>query len=192
MTNVKTIRLKEKNITDFAQARNKLIEKNYDWNLFLDSDEELSGLLPKLDKKYNYAFKRIDWFLGQRLKFGETASVKLTRLIQPGSGKWAGKVHEEFISDKPIKTSSVKILHRRQITLSQFIDRLNWYSSLRAQELNKFSLFELLFYPPLKFVKNYFFLLGFLDGAPGLIMSLMMSLHSLWVRIKVYEQEARK
>ncbi|KKS80163.1 MAG: Glycosyltransferase, group 2 family protein [Candidatus Beckwithbacteria bacterium GW2011_GWA2_43_10] len=180
-------------ITDFSAARNNLMHAvKADWVLFLDSDEKIAAPIDpaKLDKRYNYSFKRQDWFLGRRLNFGETANVRLTRLIQPGSGKWVGMVHERFISSLPVLTLKSLILHRRKITLSQFIDRLNWYSSLRAGEINRFYLFELLVYPLVKFVKNYFWHLGFLDGLPGLAMAFMMSFHSLAVRIKQYEKMA--
>jgi len=158
--------------------------------MILDKDETLSGPLPdNLNDKFNYAFYRDDWFLGRQLKHGETAAVRLVRFIRPNSGRWVGKVHERFESTLQVEYLKwPRIIHRRKITVSQFIDRLNYYSDLRAEEINKFSVFELLFYPPLKFVKNYFWHWGFLDGLPGLIMAFMMSLHSLWVRIKVYEK----
>src|SRR3989338_6707447 len=186
-------------ITDFASARNKMMKGQAadlpagkaGLLLFLDSDEELSGQIDpdKLDQRFNYSFRRDDWFLGRKLRFGETAHVRLTRLVQPGTGKWVGKVHERFESLVQVRNlKSPRIIHRRRITISQFIDRLNWYSDLRAEELNQFSTFELIFYPKLKFVKNYFWYLGFLDGVPGLAMAFLMSLHSLMVRIKVYEK----
>lgn len=179
-------------ITDFAAARNRLMKgETAEWLLWLDSDEKLSGRIDpdKLDKRFNYSFRRDDWFLGRQLKFGETAHVRLTRLVQPGTGKWVGKVHERFESLLQVRNlKSPKIIHRRKITISQFLDRLNYYSDLRAKEISDFSAFELILYPLLKFVKNYFWRLGWLDGVPGLAMAWLMSLHSLMVRIKVYEK----
>lgn len=176
-------------ITDFAAWRNRQYQKQTGPKMILDRDEVLSGSLPdNLSQNYNYAFRRDDWFLGRKLRFGETANVKLTRLIQPGTGKWVGKVHERFESRLPVKLLHQRILHRRSLNLTQFLDRLNYYSDLRAKEISYFLLFELLFYPPVKFVKNYFWHLGVLDGVPGLIMAWMMSLHSLMVRVKTYEK----
>src|SRR3990167_6035692 len=99
MTKLKILTLNQTSITDFAAARNKLmLSVKADWILFLDSDEELSVPIDptKLDKRFNYSFKRQDWFLGKKLRFGETASVRLTRLIQPKTGQWQGQVHEKF------------------------------------------------------------------------------------------------
>lgn len=193
MIKLKILTLNQTGITDFAAARNQLMSSaQADWILFLDSDEELSVAInpAKLDKRFNYSFKRQDWFLGKKLKFGETASVQLVRLVQPGTGHWQGKVHEEFVSRLLLRLLPQRILHRRQISLSEFLDRLNWYSSLRAEESTRFTLFELIFYPWVKFVKNYFWRLGFFDGLPGLAMAFFMSFHSLAVRIKQYEKMA--
>ncbi|MBU2051712.1 hypothetical protein KKH13_00715 [Patescibacteria group bacterium] len=179
-------------ITDFAAWRNRQLKGRSGWVMVLDPDEILSAPVDfsHLDKRFNYAFCRDDWFLGRQLRFGETAAVRLTRLIQPGTGKWVGKVHERFVSKlQVLYLKSPKILHRRKIDLSQFIDRLNWYSDLRARELNRFSAWKLPVYPLAKFVKNYFWHLGFLDGLPGLAMAWLMSLHSLMVRIKAYEKQ---
>lgn len=177
-------------ITDFAAWRNREYQNQTGPKMILDEDEVLSGPLPEnLNKNYNYAFRRDDWFLGRQLHHGETAAVRLVRYLQPKSGRWIGKVHERFVSKLQVEYLKYPIiLHRRKLTLSQFIDRLNYYSDLRSDEIGNFSIFELLFYPPVKFVKNYFWHRGFLDGVPGLIMALMMSLHSLWVRVKVYEK----
>lgn len=177
-------------IKDFAAWRNRQYRQQTGPKMILDDDEVLSGPLPdKLKPNYNYAFRRDDWFLGRRLRHGETAAVRLVRYLQPNSGYWTGKVHERFVSKLQVRNLKwPRIIHRRQMTVGQFIDRLNYYSELRAEEISHFSWFELLFYPQVKFVKNYFWHLGILDGVPGLIMAWMMSLHSLWVRIKVYEK----
>ncbi len=192
--NLTIITLKQPQITDFAKTRNQLMAKvKTDWILFVDTDETITPALKKeirqviKNQSYNYQLKRQDWFLGKKLKHGETSVVRLTRLIQKGTGQWQGKVHEVFQSQLPVKILKQSLIHKRKLTLNQFIDRLNRYSSIRASELTKFSLFQLLFYPPAKFILNYLLRLGFLDGLPGLAIAFMMSLHSLMVRIKLYE-----
>lgn len=187
---MKILTLNKAKITDFSQERNHLLKTaETSWVLYLDQDETLSAPLSdrNLDKHFNYAFKRQDWFLRRKLKFGETKANRFIRLVQPGTGYWQGKVHEQFISRLPIKILPQAIIHRQDLSVSQFIDKLNYYSSLRAEELTHFSLFALIFYPQVKFVKNYFWHLGFLDGFPGFALAFLMSLHSLMVRVKQYE-----
>src|SRR3989344_1288311 len=193
------VTLNRPGIADFSRERNRLLKQaQTPWVLFLDSDEKLTSKLKKQigravkDKRFNYACRRRDWFLGRHLKFGETASVRLTRLVQPGTGRFTGRVHETFVSRLPLKTLSAPILHHRNLTFGQFLDRLNFYSELRAGELvgqkARFKPWQLIIYPPTKFILNYFFRLGFLDRLPGLALALAMSLHSFAVSVKVYEK----
>jgi glycosyltransferase involved in cell wall biosynthesis len=198
--NLTVITLHQPRLQDFSLARNQAMEKaKSDWILFVDSDETVPVALQRQinqaikNPDYNYQLKRQDWFLGGKLRFGETSRIRLTRLIQKGTGQWQGRVHETFRSNLPLKILTVPLQHRRSLSLGQFLERLNRYTSLRAQELfesgKKFSLSQLLFWPGLKFIQNYFFRLGCLDGLPGLALAFFMSLHSLSVRVKLYELE---
>ena len=194
--NITILTINQPNITNFCKVRNlELKQVKTPWVLFLDSDETITPALKKeinqaiLNPKYNYQLKRTDWFLGKKLKFGETSKFKSTRLIQKKSGKWQGIVHETFCSNLPVKILKNPILHQRDITVSQFIDRINHYSNLRVKEIPIPSLLKLLFYPPAKFIQNYVIRLGFLDGLPGFILAFLMSLHSLMVRVKLYENK---
>ena len=194
--NLTVITLNQPGIKDFARARNEAMAKaKTDWVLFVDSDETVTPQLEAeikqaiKEKSFNYQLRRQDYLQGRILKFGETAAVRLIRLIQPESGRWQGKVHEVFVSKLPVKTLSRPLVHRRDINFAQLFERLNYYSDLRAKELFdqgvKFS-FGQLFLPKLKFIHNYFIRLGFLDGVPGLMMAALMSFHSLMVRVKLY------
>jgi hypothetical protein len=60
-------------------------------------------------------------------------------------------------------------------------------TALRLQEGRGFSWGELLFLPLGKFLYNYVGLLGFLDGWRGLCYALVMSMHSLGIRLRLYE-----
>lgn len=183
-------------IKDYSRARNFMLKKaETPWVLFLDSDETLTPALKKeiktatKNKKYNYQLKRQDYFLGKKLRFGETSKFKSTRLIQKDSGLWQGIVHETFNSKLPTKLLKNTLVHKRDITISQFIDKINQYSELRVKEIDTKNFFKLIFYPPLKFLQNYLIRLGFLDGSPGFILAFLMSLHSLMVRVKLYENK---
>jgi len=196
--NLTIITIKKPFIKDFAKQRNQAMKNlKTNWAFFIDSDEKISKNLFKeiqqaiKDNHYNYQLKRQDWFLGKKLTFGETSKVRFTRLIQKKTGQWQGKIHETFKSKLAIKTLKHPLIHQRNINISQFLDRLNFYTDIRVKELleqnQTFSLFQFLFYPPLKFIHNYIFRLGFLDGLPGFAIAFLMSFHSLFIRIKLYE-----
>ena len=193
------ITLKQPRIIDFSEARQDLLRPTATpWAFFLDSDETITEELRReinqaaKHKEYNYAVKRTDWFLGRKLNYGESGHNRFVRLVQPKTGSWQGQVHEKFISSLPVKTLVHPLLHRQNISIRRFIHRLNYYSSLRAVELagDSLNLLKLIFFPGFKFIYNYFFRLGFKDGFPGLALAFLMSLHSLMVRVKVYEKTA--
>lgn len=183
---------------NFAQQRNFGLEKvSEEWVLFVDADERISPDLKKeimeAIKKTNvdgFYLKRQDFFGGRALKYGETANVRLLRLGRKGKGEWQREVHEVWDIKGNINELKNPLLHYPHQALSDFIDHVNFHSSLHAQALKKEdvkpSLWRIIFYPKAKFIQNYIFRLGFLDGTPGIIVALMMSFHSFLARAKLY------
>lgn len=194
---------------DFATQRSFGMEKaRGEWVLFVDGDEEITEELAKEIKRVMsyelgvkkevvaYYIKRRDWFWGREVRFGEVGlarKIGLIRLIRKGSGKWEGKVHEKFkIRNSKLEIRKLKnyLNHYPHQTIKEFLREINFYSSLRADELfqqaKKTNIFEIVFYPLVKFIINYFLRLGFLDGATGFVYAFMMSFHSFLVRAKLY------
>lgn len=146
------------------------------------------------DKKENVGFRirREDVFMGKVMKYGETGKAKFVRLVKNNSGKWQGKVHEEFVFENEVKIcdlENVKIIHNHNISVSEFFERINFYSDLMADELKEKGIKEnfgkMFVWPMGKFVNNYFIKLGFADGLSGFILAYLMSWHSFLVRIKL-------
>ncbi len=175
---------------DFAAQRNFALTKaKGDWIFFIDSDEKLSGEIIEIPQGFDAFFlKRIDKFFGKILRHGETANIKLLRFAKKEFGTWHGKVHEVWEGKGKIGELKIYIEHTPHPTIKEFISEINTYTSIRAKELENFRYSELL-KPPFKFLDNYFLKLGFLDGIAGFAMAFMMSLHSLIVRVKNYENQ---
>lgn len=209
----KSFRIYQRKIReDFSEQRNFGLKKSKnEWVLFIDGDEEVSIELKKeikeifkvknsvLDEEKIGAFyiKRRDFWWGRELKYGEIRKIKnkgLIRLVRKGCGKWVGKVHEEFkILNLEFKIQSLKnyLNHYPHPQLKEFIQEINFYTSLRAKELffkgKKTNIWEIIFYPLGKFILNYFIYLGFLDGPPGFAYAFLMSFHSFLVRVKLFQ-----
>ena len=181
---------------DFAAQRNfGLSQAQSNWVLFIDADEKVS---PQLRAEIQRAIKgeikgfylkRTDFLFGRQLKHGETSRVRLLRLARKNAGEWKRRVDETWEIKGQTATLNNPLLHSPHPTMTDFLKSINFKSSLNAQALyeeGKQTRFWDWFKPPAKFVQNWIFRLGFLDGMPGFIMALMMSFHSFLVRAKLY------
>ncbi len=189
---------------DFAEQRNFGLEKaNNEWVLFIDADEEVTRELKKeivslfhssIVKENAFYLRRRDYFWEQELRFGEIRKVRnrgIVRLVKKNSGQWMGTVHEVFHTANKVGQLNGYLNHYPHPTLKEFINDINYYSSIRAEELFnrrvKTNIFEIIFFPFGKFIYNYFLNLGFLDGPAGFTYAFMMSFHSFLVRSKLYQ-----
>lgn len=190
---------------NFALQRNYGLDKaSSRWVLFLDADERISEKLKieikkEIEKSDNplvgYYLKREDFIFGKRLRFGETASLAFLRLARKSAGKWKRNVHEVWeVSGRTI-TLKNPLLHYPHQTLREFINDINFHSDLdvaaKKREGKKANLKKIIFWPVGKFVNNWIFRLGFLDGMEGMVMALMMSLHSFlsWSKLWIYQRK---
>jgi len=198
--NLKIKIFKRKLNNNFSQQRIFALSKTKNNRVFwLDADETPSPQLIKFLASYNFAsknsfsFKRLDFFIGHKLKHGEPGKLKFIRFFDKRYGLFEHPVHELWISRQPIISLSLSIYHYPHKSLSAFLQKINYYSDIRAQELysqkTKTNLLQILFYPSIKFFQNYVLKLGFLDSTPGLIMALFMSLHSFLVRAKLWQKQ---
>lgn len=192
------IKIFKRELDDFSSQRNFALEKAAtEWVLFIDADErmdeelkkEISKVIQADSKVDGYKLKRVDIFGGKKLKFGETKNIQLVRLARKNVGKWKGKVHEVWEIES-VSSLSGELMHSPHEKVSEFLSEINYYSTLRAEELYeqrvKIGFLSILVYPSGKFIYNYFLKLGFLDGTPGLVMSIFMSFHSFLVRGKLF------
>ncbi|MGE5041742.1 MAG: glycosyltransferase family 2 protein [Candidatus Levyibacteriota bacterium] len=183
---------------NFSKQRNFAlsIAKN-DWVLFVDADERVSVTLAHEIKRSieqnhadGYQILRRDKLFGKILKHGELKNKYFLRLGKKGSGLWKGSVHEKWDIAGNVLKLDHSLLHEPHKTIAEFLKEVNYYTTLRAKELHtqgiKSSFWNILFYTKGKFFITYFLKLGFLDGIPGLLLSLMMSFHSFLVRSKLY------
>ncbi|MBM3284233.1 glycosyltransferase family 2 protein, partial [Candidatus Gottesmanbacteria bacterium] len=205
---------------DFASQRNYGLSKaKGDWVLFVDADEivskelasEIKYRLFRLGKSFSgqakslsnqvtgFYLKRLDYFLGQWLRYGETGSIRLIRLARREAGTWKGRVHEHWGIEGKVGQLNNPLLHYSHKNISLFLKKINRYTDIVAQywkeQGREITFWQILLYPLGKFIHNYLVRRGFLDGVPGLIMALMMSFHSfltrgkLWLSIKNFKKK---
>jgi hypothetical protein len=180
MNNLEIVTLNQPGITDFAKERNSLLKKSKaEWVFFVDSDEKVSPALIKevnqltneLSNKYNgyYVFRK-NYFLGKY-----NGMDKILRLGRRNAGMWERKVHETWKINGNIGILKNPLVHNTAKNLHEFINKINNYSTLHAEENLKSgkrsNIFKIIFYPMFKFVQSMIIGRGF-------VMSMLQSLHS--------------
>ena len=195
----------ERKIINFAKIRNSSLSKvKTDWVFFLDSDEsfgnsarEIKDNREKIEKVISQdlfdgvMITRKDVFLEKTLNFGEAGNTELIRMFKTKKGKFVRNVHEIAEVSGRLGGSKITISHFSHLSVTSFLQTIAKYSKMasnneRSSKLT--NLLKMIFYPPLKFIQNYFVRLGFLDGYQGLVYAVMMSLHSLFVRVFYFEK----
>ncbi len=184
---------------DFAAQRNfGLTQATGDWVLFVDSDEvvsealakEIRDVIGKVDVN-GFFLKRQDVMWGKPLLHGETDGVRLLRLAKKGKGEWVRPVHEVWKIVGVVGTLTQPLRHFSHQNVAQFLSDINAYSTINAAYLARLkvraSWWHIFGYPAAKFIQNYIFRKGFLDGIPGMILALMMSFHSFLTRAKLWK-----
>lgn len=189
MKNYSIVTLNKKNITDFAEERNKLLKKSKtEWVLFVDSDETISK---KLQREVEDAIKRpgiSGYYINRKNYFlGKYAGTdRILRLARKGSGKWERAVHETWNVKGNIGELRNPIVHDTADTVSQVVEKMNRYSTLHAEanieEGKKSGLFKIIFYPKAKFLQS-------LLAGRGFVFSMLQSFHSFLGWAKQWELE---
>ena len=191
---------------NFAKQRNFGLEKaKGEWVLFVDADERVPTSLcdeiiqyanNPINKCNGYYIKRVDTMWKKVLKHGETGNIRLLRLAKKEAGKWHGNVHEVWEVKGETTVLQNPILHYPHQTLTEFLQEINFYTTLRAEDLFKRKVkvawWHIIAYPKAKFVQNYIFRLGILDGNAGIVFALCMCFHSFLVRGKLWQLWQKK
>lgn len=187
---------------NFSAQRNFGLSKSMnEWVLFVDADEVISDALvyeiqnaiqlrdQNLRSLNGFYLKRSDFMWGKQLKYGE-ANIDLLRLGKKGMGMWKGMAHEKWKIIGPVGNLKNPILHFPHRNLEEFLREINFYTSIRANELKdkhiKVYSWSIFLYPLGKLIINFFIRRGFLDGIRGLLYAICMSFHSFLVRSKLW------
>ncbi len=173
-----------------------------DWVLSIDADEKPNKLfidsleewLPNACSHDVGEVLRENWMLGRPVRHSGWGNDWLVRLFNRCEYNFNDvMVHESVAIDSSASVYRLNgcIQHSAVTDLSQFLEKINRYSSLRAQsgKLKKYSPVSILFKSIFAFIRTYFFKLGFLDGWRGLVIAVANANGVFWKYIKNYSDE---
>lgn len=214
----KTVRLAQKlgakivfhEKTNYVEpARNFAVSKSLgDWILILDADEEISTTLATRLQEIVTEGDNTDFVEIPRrnIIFGKQINNSLwwpdyhPRFYKRGKVVWKNEIHAKPETNGtgltlPVEVS-LAIIHHHYQTLIQFIERMNRYTTIQANELTKdgykFYWLDLINKPVGEFMNRYFASRGFEDGLHGLVLGFLQAFSFLVMYLKVWEIEKFK
>lgn len=185
----KIIRRKSNN--NFDRQRNIGIDNaSGDWILQMDADEVITKKAKErikevLDNPGDFAgfkFKRKNFFLGHFMKYGGWYHDFLRLFKGGGSGRYVGEsIHETLKIDGKVGIIDADIEHYPFKSLSQFLERQNFYTSVDAKLMlkqkgasGKSEIRYNLTIRPLKLIwKSFIKKKGFKEGMYGFLFSVL-------------------
>lgn len=156
----------------------------YPFILSIDADEALSDTLrssilkekPKL--KGVYYFSRLTYYCGKPVKYSGWYPDYKTRLFPAEKARWVGDfVHETLEVDVNCTRQLLigDLLHYSFYSVEEHLERIEKYTTLAAEERyqkgKKGGKLKGVLSAAVRFLKIYFFKLGFLDGHVGFLIA---------------------
>ena len=159
-----------------------------DWVINLDADEFLPDALAReiadtvrsaVPGLSGIILRRRLVFLGEVFSFGRESRDEVLRVFRKSRGNFnQASVHEEVLLDSGVTIRARSPLeHRSYSSIAAYLEKMNRYTTLGAQEVRKKHparsgfLWSLLF--PVKFIQFYLLQLNFLNGWAGLSWSVL-------------------
>jgi glycosyltransferase involved in cell wall biosynthesis len=173
----------------------------HDYVLSLDADEALSPqLLAEIKKvKENfhfdgYRFNRLTNYVDQWIYHcGWYPDTKL-RLVKKSKAKWLGtNPHDILTMNDNLASADLSgdLYHYSYSSIAEHVTQTNKFTSIAARAAFnngvRSTLFKIISRPILKFLRDYFFKLGLLDGRYGFIICAINSLSALLKYSKLYD-----
>ena len=177
-------RLIEHPWTGYAAFKNWAIpQATHEWVLVLDADEritpelaeEIRCVLRQAPEEIDgYWIPRRNYLLGHEVRHGGWARDRVLRLMRRDRCRYAPRLVHEHVDLPPERTASLhgRLLHYTFWTWDAWLAKVGQYARLDAQQRfekgRRPSWLRMLAQPPLRFLRDYVFYRGFLDGVVGL------------------------
>lgn len=195
------VRLEQREYLGAAATKNYAIDRaSHDWIYVIDADERVTPklrdeLLRTLDGPlflWAYSVGRLNFMLGKKVRFSGLQRDRVTRLFHRGHARYPNKrVHADLLVDGETGRLHAKMDHYYIRTFDHMIAKMTRYANWGAAQMfidgKTTGLGGILGHSIAKFVRDYVFNLGFLDGTRGLISVGMHVYYTFWKYAKLWE-----
>jgi glycosyltransferase involved in cell wall biosynthesis len=178
----------------FVGQKNSAADKaTQSWVLNLDADEMVSpGLAEELSRVTTspngslvaYEFPRCSFYCGRWIRHGDWYPDRVRRLWMRGKGRWAGdEPHAHLEVNGKVGRLRSDLLHYSNESIAGQIAKIAPYHAeivrRRVATGAPAGVFQLVVRPGWRFLRAYFFRLGFLDGWQGFYIAALSSFSTL-------------
>jgi glycosyltransferase involved in cell wall biosynthesis len=176
-------------------------QTSFDWILSIDADEVLNEALIQSILKWKHApqsacFKRMTNYCGTFIKHGGWYPDVKVRLFNKQETNWEGTIHEVLrgLSKENTFLLEGDCLHYSYYSVEQHYAQAEKFTTIQAEDLfqhgKKSPWFKRVFSPIAKFVVDYFFRFGFLDGKAGFTVA-RISAYATFLKYKKLHEHIR-
>jgi len=171
-----------------SQKNWSMDQTRFEWLLILDADErctpelqaEITALLASGPRAEAFTIKRRAYFMDRVIRFSGWQHDRVVRLVKRGAGRYPNKrVHADMQTRGPAPVLGNQMLHYMVESFDQYLPRIvkyGFWGAAQGWTTERRSGFAEVFGRPLwRFVRMYFFQLGFLDGMPGLVFCMLQA-----------------
>jgi glycosyltransferase involved in cell wall biosynthesis len=195
------VRLEQREYLGAASTKNYAIDRaKHDWIFILDADERVTPklrdeMLRTLDyelKYWAYSVGRLNFMMGKPVRFSGLQRDRVTRLFHRGHARYPNKrVHADLLVDGETGVLRHKMDHFYIRTFDHMIAKMTRYAGWAAAQMyidgKTTSAWGIFSHSIAKFVRDFIFNLGFLDGVRGLISVGMHVYYTFWKYAKLWE-----
>jgi len=195
------VRLEQREYLGAASTKNYAIDRAAnDWIFIIDADERVT---PKLRDEilrtlagpldlWAYSVGRLNFMMGKPVRFSGLQRDRVTRLFHRGHARYPNKrVHADLIVHGGTGHLAPKMDHFYIRDFDHMIAKMTRYANWGAAQMfidgKSTGLFGILGHPFAKFLRDFIFNLGFLDGTRGLISVGMHVYYTFWKYAKLWE-----
>jgi len=200
-------RLIEREFVSYSSFKNWAIARaTHPWVLIVDADErvtealcaEIRGVLagpPSLDA---YRLPREPYFLGRRIKYSGWNTAAPVRLFRRDVCQYNNhRVHESIeVATGKVGKLRGKLLHFTCQCLTAYLANVNRYTTWSAEDMyeagRRARPLDFLVRPPFRFLQDYVVRGGFLDGGPGLAVSMISAYYVFLKYLKLWAMSTTK